>query len=198
MASAILKLSEDGKFPYLSEGTSWYRVVESFVRDWIDHAGAAALDAKAVDFYSDIRKATKGQSYVLPNQFSKDNLIKLLSQFIWTVTAYHEVVGTVVDYTEKPSGMGFRALSDESCVSTDVQSYLMIAALTASTAIRMPDLVGKFKNFFGVEGAPDWERNCWDQFQRNIQHQSRVVRNARRATEFRSMDPSRFECAVSV
>ena len=200
ISSDLKKMSNEGNFPYYAEGVSWFEIVRSFVSEWFNKAGSYALeDNYAEAFFRKLGDATKGQQYQLSLD-TKDAKIDALAQMIFVVTAYHEIVGTVVDYTRLPSFMGFRATADTSTKSTDLQSFLIASALTASTALRMPMLVGKFKNFFGAGGAPSWEIDVWANFQSAIEKQSQKVRAAaaRRKIKFKSMDPALFECAVSV
>ena len=68
----------------------------------------------------------------------------------------------------------------------------------------MPELVATYPNFFGKGGAPDWEVRVWSNFQTAIQKQGKAVqaadtkRVANGKPEYKSMDPTRFEVAVSV
>ena len=68
----------------------------------------------------------------------------------------------------------------------------------------MPMLVGKYANFFGQGGAPGWEIKVWSNFQEAIQRQGKAVQEADKKRiadgkpEYKSMDPTRFEVAVSV
>lgn len=197
--SALRGLSEEGKFPYWSEGVAYFEIVRSFVREWLEQAGAAATDQYAKAFYSAIRKTTLGMKYVLPVMGGVDDMVNLLSQIIFQVTAYHELVGHVVDYTISPSRSGFRLASvDESKI--DLQSFLLTSLISGSTSVRMPDLMSDFANFFGIGGAPSWERNLWDNFVAKLGDQSDVVKaaDAERDVEFKYFDPARFECSVSV
>jgi hypothetical protein len=197
----LKKLSDQGSFPYYAEGLAWFDIVRIFVSEWFEKAGDKSLeDEYAVSFFRALQTATRGQKYQVPPLITKESKIDALAQMIWTVTAYHETVGTVVEYTRLPSFMGFRAVEDPTKTTTDLQSYLIASIVTASTSIRMPMLVGNFENFFGKAGAPAWEIDVWANFQRAIQEQSKKVREAdeKRTTEYKSMDPARFECAVSV
>ena len=199
----LQKLADDGKFPYRSEGMEYYKIVEEFVTEWIDNAGIEqVLDEQGKAFYQDIVDSTANQSYQVPAEFNKQNLVNVLSQFIFTVTCYHEMVGTVVEYTEKPSHAGFCVLSSSSNDNyVDLQSYLYGAVLTASTSIRMPQLVDNYENYFSVgEGVPEWERTVWDAFQEQLHVQSRKVQEADKVRRFecKTFDPAQFESSISV
>eukprot|EP00978_Attheya_sp_CCMP212_P016932 scaffold44736_cov62-Attheya_sp.AAC.4 len=195
----LKQMSDAGNFPMHSDGVAYYNVVRDFVREWLELAGDSAKDTYADEFYKELAAATKGMAYELPPLDTDDDRINALSQLIFVVTAYHELVGTVIDYTELPSHMGFRALNDGS-LTTDLQSYLLTLALTASTGLRMPDLMGTFPNFFGKDGAPTWEIDVWSNFQTSLEKQSENVRDANKSRkyEFQHFDPAKMECAVSL
>lgn len=214
------KLANEGKFPYRSEGLAYYKIVEEFVTEWIAHAGTEQVfDEQGKAFYQDIVNSTENLAYQVPAEFNEKNLIAVLTQFIFTVTCFHEMVGTIVDYTEKPSYAGYRTLSSSSKSANqkngddghenhdnqenvvDLQSYLSAAVITASTGVQMPALVDRFENFFGIgEGVPQWERPVWDAFQEQLHVQSKKVQKADKARRFecKTFDPAHFECSISV
>jgi hypothetical protein len=103
---ALQKLSDDGKFPYISEGVAYFDIVRGFVREWLGNAGSAISDSHAMEFYEAVKESTQGQKYELPAFGEDDAMVNLLSQAIFTVTAYHELVGSVVDFTILPSRAG--------------------------------------------------------------------------------------------
>jgi len=195
----LTKLSDDNKFPYIKQGNEYYAIVRDFVSEWYKKAGHRAMnDKQARMFYDTVKESTKGQTYQIPDYSSKDDMIDLVSQIIFTVTAFHELVGTVVEYTCLPNRAGFRVEDDKT--ETDLQCLLLQLVITATTAIRMPSLMSKFDNFFGTGGAPEWEKEVWKNFQEKLEDQSKNVRKAddERDVEFKYFDPSRFECSVSV
>jgi hypothetical protein len=197
---ALQKLSDDGKFPYISQGTEYFEIVRDFVDVWLKKAGVAASDMHARAFYTGCQNASTGQKYVLPSHSSK-SMSDLLSSIIFAVTAYHELVGHVVDYTLLPSRSGFR-LTKSDPSEIDLQSFLISNVITASTSTPMPMLMSDFSNFFGAGGAPDWEKGVWSSFKEKLEVQSKKVQNedAQRPAglEFKYFDPKRFECSVSV
>jgi hypothetical protein len=197
---ALQKLSDDGKFPYISQGSEYYEIVRAFVRDWLDNAGDTASDAHAKAFYKGCKVATVGQKYVLPN-YSAEGMVNLISSIIFAVTAYHEMIGHVVDYTILPSRSGFR-LSKSDPTEVDLQSLILTALITASTSVTMPQLMNEFNGFFGAGGAPAWEKDVWASFNEKLKVQSMKVQeeDTKRPAglEFKYFDPARFECSVSV
>jgi hypothetical protein len=197
---SLQKLKDDGKFPYATEGPEYFEIVRAFVRDWLEKAGDAATDSQAKAFYEAVKKSTKGQKYELPAMDSEDAMVNLLSQTIFVVTAYHELVGNAVDYIIKPSRSGFRLTKNGSQTSIDLQSFLFGALIGASTSLKMPPLMASYDNYLGVGGAPAWERDVWTDFQSKLVAQSEAVQAAdmERDVEFKYFDPARFECSISV
>jgi hypothetical protein len=198
--SAIQKLSDEGKFPYISQGCEYFEIVRGFVRDWLEKSGDAVMDKYATEFYQGCKIATKGQKYELPDM-SYDSMVNLLSSVIFAVTAYHELVGHVVDYTILPSRAGFR-LCKQDPSEIDLQSLLLTSIIAASTSVPMPKLMSKFDNFFGAGGAPAWEKSVWSSFQTKLAEQSVKVQqedaNRPQGMEFKYFDPAELECSVSV
>jgi hypothetical protein len=201
----LVELSENNKFPFLSEGIAYYEIVKELVVQWMSNAEEAGTDSYAVAFYNAMRKSSLGQKYTLPI-YSEGTMIDLLTQCIFTVTAHHELVGYLVDYTDDASHAAFR-VSDQDGTRNDLQSYLLTNIIAASTSIRMPKLMADFQFFFGYpEGqAPAWERTVWDSFVAMLGDQSivvqaddqqRIARNPQH--QFPYFDPNRLECSVSV
>lgn len=199
LAPEISLMAKEGKFPYVTQGREYWSIIRGFVSEWITQAGDAASDQYALDFYNQMKESSKGQAYVIPD-YSPENMINLLTQCIFVVTAHHELVGNTVDYINLPSSAGFRLLEDHNKNEVDVQSYILGCLIGASTAIRTPALMKPFDHFFGAGGAPEWERDVWNKFVKNMQAQSQKVQNEdkTRSVEFKYFDPARFECSVSV
>lgn len=194
----LQQFSDDGKFPYIAEGVAYFEVVRTFVKNWISKAGDACKDDQAMDFYNAMRESSKGQKYEIP-EHSDENMANLCAQIIFTVTAYHELVGGITDYVAVlPDRAGFRMC--EGKTEVDTESFILGSITGASTSIRMPRLMHKFENFFGSKDSPDWEREHWDTFLGDLAKQSEAVKaaDANRKVEFKYFDPARLECSISV
>ena len=193
----LQELSDTGRFPFHSEGNAYYNIVRDFVASWIKKSGAAASDEMAKEFYEELRDVSIGHSYELP-EFSEEALIDTISQCIFVVTCYHEIIGTIVDYTSNCMSQGTRMRDDETV--SDVQGFAIFALLTASTGAKVPMLIKPFDNYFGEGGAPLWEKKKWNDFLKALEVQSAKVQadDEARDFEFKFFDPSRFECSISV
>lgn len=200
VSSAVQELSDKGKFPYLSEGIAYYKVVHEFVNEWLDAADYRKVDAAAKAFYDTVKEDSKGQMYVLPEfKEGDDMLINLLSQMIFVVTAYHEVTGGgVTDYFRLPTRFGFRCTKN--ATQMDAQSFLTATMIAGSTSVTMPFLMCDFKNFFGAGGAPGWERDVWNKFLGKLEILSKAVKtaDANREIEYKAFDPEILKCSISM
>ncbi len=196
---AIKKLVEDGKMPYITQGSEYYDIVKAFVRKWLEQAGDTATDQQSMNFYEGMRQSSLGQKYELPAADTEDAMVNLCSTIIFTVTCYHELIGHVVDYVEAPSRAGFR-LCKKDPSSIDLQSLILTGLIGGATSVKMPSLMREFPNFFGKGGAPDWEIDVWKGFLEDLEEQSKKVKEeiAKGEVEFKYFDPHNFECSVSV
>lgn len=87
---------------------------------------AAATDKYAQAFYEEIRDSTLNQKYKLPEFNGIHNIVDVISQFIFRVTYYHEVVGVVVQYMSDPFAYALRlreSQDGELMTEADVQSF---------------------------------------------------------------------------
>ena len=69
-----------------------------------------------------------------------DSLTTLVTELIWSVTAEHELVGSVVEYLTSPTGFPAKLL--EGKLESDVQSFAQGLVIIALTGLRMPPLMG--------------------------------------------------------
>ena len=113
------------------------------------------MDKQTKDLYNQIMNSTEKQAYTLPSEFSMDSTVNLIAQDIFNVTAFHELVPQVT-YTQYQSGVGLRLV--DNATSTDLQSYLIGAVITALTAASTAKRMGEVENRFTTGWAPEHER----------------------------------------
>jgi len=201
---ALQELVDANRFPFVSQGIAYYELVEEFVRAWLNESGDQASDNYAMAFYESMRATTIGQAYEIPEYSGEQDMIDLLTQAIWTVTAWHELVGYAADLNHPKVGGTCRITKECDPTQVDADSFILMEIVVAVTSIRMPWLMREFPNYFGSGGAPAWERTVWDNFVNKMGELSTVVQNQDEERisaghpEFKHMDPARFECAVSV
>jgi len=192
----LIEMSESGKLPYHKDGCEFYAIVEKLVTEWLKEAGNSASDEYAKGFYNEIKADTVGTKYEIPNYDGDDSMVALISQAIFAVTAWHEIAGNLIDYTNDPWGMGGRVV--EGATSCDVQGFTTGLIVTASTGTTVPKLMADYSKYFGEDGAPKWEKNLWDAFIGELKVQSTKLQNSDRSVEFKMFDPANLEASVSV
>ena len=198
---ALKNLTENNKsgFPYYNEGCEYYEIARSMVREWLEKAGDKASDEYALAFYEAMRETTITQEYTLP-EYSPENMVDLVTTIVWTVTGYHEIVGHVADYFDRPDKSGYR-LTKKNPTTIDIQSSIFGAIIAASTALPAPQLLAEYPNYIGVgDNVPAWEKDVWFNFVYKMGLQAKEVQenDRKRDFEFKYYDPSLFECSVSV
>lgn len=196
---AVEKLADEGKFPYLTEGREFYDLTRNFVTEWMEKAGDEASDEHALEFYEAMKESSKGQKYELP-EYSAENMIDLMTQVMFTVTCYHELIGHLPDYACSPFANGFR-VPREAPTQVDLQSWILGDFIIGSTSIPAPQLLAEFPNYIGVGSEKfAWERDVWTRYIAKMGIQSKKVQNddRKRDFEFKYFDPSLFECSISV
>merc|ERR1712038_899104 len=104
----LTKLSDDNKFPYIKHGNEYYAIVRDFVSEWYKKAGHRAMnDKQARMFYDTVKESTKGQTYQIPDYSSKDDVIDLVSQIIFTVTAFTNLLELLLSTHVSPTELAF-------------------------------------------------------------------------------------------
>ena len=164
---------------------------------------AAATDKYAQAFYEEIRDSTLNQKYKLPEFNGIHNIVDVISQFIFRVTYYHEVVGVVVQYMSDPFAYALRLRENqdgELMTEADVQSFLLGMVIVATTGLKTPKLMNPYKGYMGRDGAPSWEMTVWNHFQVDLKEQSAAVKEAEseRDVSYLFSDPEQFESSISV
>ena len=130
-------------------------------------------------------------------------MVDVISQFIFCVTYYHEVIGVVVQYLSDPFAYAIRLHENqdgELVTQADVQSFLLGMVIVATTGLDVKKLMDPYQGYMGRGGAPLWERTAWKHFQDALKEQSAAVKEAEseRAVQFLFSDPEQFESSISV
>ena len=72
-------------------------------------------------------------------------IVKLLTHSIWSVTAYHELAGSITAYLTKPTSIFTKLIENQTIC--DVSSYAYILILISLTSINQP-LMGDWTHVF--------------------------------------------------
>lgn len=127
------------RFPWATDALALFEVIRAFV---VDFLGRYATDEEierdpAVNGFWD-HLYTAPATVRFPAR-SKEALVDVVAQFIWSVTGLHEAVGTVVEYVLDPTFMGTKIRPGTE--TADVQSSMQYLLIMALTGLQMPKLM---------------------------------------------------------
>jgi len=147
-----MKLPKDvkDKLPIFQDGLPVYEALHRFCSGYVDQFYATDND---VTSDAELRAYWKFEQTPLYCQglpeLSKSALKDQLAKGIFDVTAYHEFVGGVVEYTTDPAGAFFQVRAGRNMA--DTQQLIMTNSLVSATGIPMPKFIAT-----GVAGDVDW------------------------------------------
>lgn len=127
------------RFPWATDALKLYEVIRAFVVDYIDlytHGADVMDDVHLVGFWNHLD--TLPPTVRFPTR-SKESLVDVLAQFIWSVTGMHEAVGTVHEYVLDPTFMGTKIRAGTEMA--DVQASMQALLVMALTGLQMPQLM---------------------------------------------------------
>ena len=197
-------------WPLARDGLAVWRVVETYVRAYLDvfyPTGDEALlgDAEVVAFWAHFETQCDAPWGLPP--LSTDSLVSLLTDLIWWVTAGHELVGSIVEYLTTPHGLPTKLAPG--ATMPDVQSFGQALVIIALTGVRQPALLSDWTHLFAVDGWTAAQREgalaAVRQFQRDLIECAEEIDelNERRqrvpgGRRFVAFNPRIFETSVSI
>jgi len=134
---------------------------------------------------------------------SKDALVNQITQAVFDITAYHEFVGTMVDFTVDPRAGAMQVRPGSTMA--DKQQLLQALSLTAATGSPMPRYVDDWSKILDL--GPDAKVNrfpeakvLWTRLRDRLLELSaeNKTRNEGRPQAWSHFDPEYLECSVSL
>ncbi len=185
-------LGED--FPFVTDGLAYWHVVRRFVERYVQAyfgGDAAVRDPQVRHFWERISNATEVMQI---RPLTEDNLIDMITQFIWCVTGLHEHVGAVVEYVTNPTfaGTKIRPGTEMSDVQTSVQALLILGL----TGLKQPQLIEDFTHIaLDTRG-----QQLFRDFQKDLVALSAEIdrKNETRRFPYNMFNPRFLECSVSI
>jgi hypothetical protein len=198
--SSILK-----KLPIYIDGKSLWNCINEYVISYLmvfyGDDTSICQDPEIKNFWMNLNKKIKG-SFNLPTLNFK-NLVNLLTQFIWSVTAYHEFVGSIMSIFTTPSQSCAKLLEHKTV--SDVSSYTYLIVLIIFTSFKRPKLMSDWSNVFDGEvfmksTQKEEILNIIKQFQINLEKcaYKNIEENKKRECCFDSFNPFILETSVSI
>ena len=198
VSPALKKLSDEGKFPCLSEGIAYFELVRSFVREWLDESGDAVSDDFAKGFYNEVKESppkVRSMSF-LPFETDDNAMVNLISQMIFCVRPLITSLWVGLYRHCPPSQQG----APSAALRTEHRWMLsVILNVNRDRWNRVcPESIphARVRELLWVREEPPCGRETfgltlWVS-------QSVAVQMPKREVEFKAFDPARFECFVSV
>lgn len=182
-------------FPWLEDGLALYAVIEHFVHDYMGRyftGDSAASDPQIRRFWRGLAEASPPTS-ALP-ELSRQSLLDMLSQFIWTVTGLHESAGAVLEYVIDPSFTGTKIRPGRELA--DVQSSIQALLVIGLTGLEMPGLLGDFSQVC----LDDAGREAFAEFRAQLYALADRIDAANRHRRWPCnwFNPRVLECSVSI
>jgi hypothetical protein len=126
-----------------------------------------------------------------------EDIIDLLTIFVYEGSAVHEHIGAVAEYIEDPEFLTTKIRKGK--IVNDVQSTYQIHLLMAATGMQQPALMSNFKHLFLNEHRSEAE-TVFDKFQADLKKLSEEIerRNLSRVHPYQSANPVNLESSVSI
>lgn len=155
-------------------------------------------DQELVSFWACVEaRGEQGSThpYGLP-ELSFDTLVTYLTDFAWTVTAHHAMIGDILEYLYHPGAFGTKVRPDVEVA--DVQSYLTNLAQYTFTSVPHPKLMSDWAPLL-PENVQHLHGELVADLQKisdEIQDLNRKAPSSERLVSYSLLDPQTFDCAI--
>ena len=112
------------------------------------------FDEEVISFYNRVKSSIYNQVHIISEYSSTQNFINLITQFIFTITVYHNLVGLSAEFVAYPTRDRFRILANLDSNQIDIQIFISTYLCNVIGKIHRLQLMSKNKNFFRVYSAP--------------------------------------------
>lgn len=203
---AELDMPEDvkGSLPIFEDGLPVWNALHEFYAGYVDlyYASDQAVQAdEELQAYWRFQCVPPYAKHMLP--LSKAALAEQLTQAVFDVTAFHELVGHVVGLVSDPRGCFMQMRPGANMA--DQQHLVQVLALAASTGSPMPRFLDDWSWLLDLgRNAPQNHFNeakaLWVKLRDRLLELSSEIqrRNAGRPQHFCQFDPQHFETSVSL
>ena len=186
------------EFPYATDGLALYDILEQYVRDYL--AIYYPDDTAVAD--PAIRRWWLALTQQCPNLGLKplqtaEQLIRVTTHFVFTVTGMHSQVGDVADYTRDPAFVGSKIRAGQTL--GDVQATVQLVNLTVTTGLIQPTIIGDYRHTLPSQNK-DQALRVFEVYQRALEQLVHDVnrRNLNREQPFQTFNPTLLDSSVSI
>ena len=182
-------------YPYGADGVQYWDCVAAFVQDVFDTS--PAMQEVLGSRREETAQWWEAQSQLLPGglpQLGQQSLQDYLAHVIFTVTGFHQHVGSVAAYVLDPSLCSGKTYAEATIC--DVQSSGQLGVVACITGLSMPMLQGNFSHLMPDAGAKEAEgrfRESLAALQVQID-----ARNERRQLAHNTFSPRALASSISI
>jgi hypothetical protein len=186
-----LPAADKKELPFFQDGLKVWEIFVAFYTKYIDmyyKDDAAVRSDKHLVLYWEFGLVPQYKTCLPP--LSKVALINQISHSVFYVTAWHEMVGSLMPYVSSPDGMFYGVRKTEPPhVRADLHHYVGTLALTSATGGRMPAFVADWSHMLLDPEAKKWQKEFMDALQ---------AMSLTDASKYRDFTPTLWESSVSV
>jgi hypothetical protein len=185
------------EFPFAEDGVALYRIIESFVRDYLrlylPSDEAVGDDVELAAWWRALASVRPDNSPLT----TLDQLVDVLSAYIFSATAMHKHVGALREYLLDPEKVAGRILPG--AIRGDCQGSMLTMILVAATGLEQPPLLSDFSHLLPRARASE-ARALLDDYMAKLRALSLDIdrKNRERPHPYNSFNPARLECSVSI
>ena len=183
-------------FPYATDGLALYDAIEQYVRETVE----LYLPNDAVSTDTPLQEWWAALGDIRPDEgplHSSEQLVEVLSAFAFAVVGLHKHVGALCEYVVNPENVSPRIRPGATC--GDQQGSVLMLLLVAGTGLEQPKLMSDFSHLLPAHQTEEAKR-ILERYMSRLQSVSDAIRtrNTERPHPYRSFDPRRLECSVSI
>lgn len=193
------------RFPYARDGFDFYTIVNKFVSGFIDvyYETNEALFAdeyikKVYKTILDTNADDRKSGLPAYSRMTKSIFVTLLTDYVFTVTGMHHVVGNVGEYVIRPNFCSLKIRQHSELA--DIEAAHMAILLAVLTGSKAPFLMSDFEHLLLNDSHHNQTVAVFKQFQEDLKNFSEEIdrRNANRTVKFNGFDPRRMLSSVSI
>jgi hypothetical protein len=190
--ASLSALPED-IFPFGRDGELYWNSLNGFSADILHHA-PAFRNIEKNDAVKAWWEQMNGTLRFSPSDLSTDRMATFLTQFFYTVSAFHSWVGHVTPYVKDPSIAAGKLFPD--AVMANQQNSAELGVIASITGLPTPSLLGDFSHLM----PDDYSRGSLNRLHENLLQVGQEIqqRNARRDIALRAFLPEELNLSVAI
>ena len=188
----------DEHLPFRFEVLNYWKLTKDFVTEYMHlYWNENHIDDYIVTWWRKLKVLLKINQHPQLQELNMDNLIIVLTQFISTVTLWHECVGnTAQEMVMMPNYFGMKVRPHQH--TSDIQSYIQLSNLAIGTSEHQPNLINDI--LWRSVVSNDSAIVIFEKWQSKLKDMSAevVMRNQNRTIPIWCVDPAKMDVSIAV